>query len=295
MRGFHDNAGELHKDVDERIRKVNRKRLKKTVVALTMTAAVLVGSLFSGPDDITVYAIWRDVAPTPVEVTITDGHIDFTLGNGQTLIIEDLPIGASWVLSEDMPAGWEQLQDRGIATSGTLSLDPSSTLLVNRYATYATWAPTVTKQLEGRALEDAEFAFSLVDSEGTGILYGENDDAGTVNFTNVVEFDGDDHAAVQTFVLSEVEGDNSSIVYDVRPITYTVTATDNGDGTMTVVASPDREESFINYFHDVEMPMTGLLGMPTTTITIVIVLGIVGAGAFIAQGRSESRKRKTTK
>ena len=28
MRGFHDNAGELHKDVDERIRKVNRKKGK---------------------------------------------------------------------------------------------------------------------------------------------------------------------------------------------------------------------------------------------------------------------------
>ncbi|MBQ1417976.1 MAG: hypothetical protein IIY95_01040, partial [Firmicutes bacterium] len=70
MRGFHDNAGELHKDVDERIRKVNRKRLKKTVVALTMTAAVLVGSLFSGPDDITGGNMQQILEPTPVVMDI---------------------------------------------------------------------------------------------------------------------------------------------------------------------------------------------------------------------------------
>ena len=70
MRGFHDNAGELHKDVDERIRKVNRKRLKKTVVALTMTAAVLVGSLFSGPEDITGGNMQQILEPEPIVMDI---------------------------------------------------------------------------------------------------------------------------------------------------------------------------------------------------------------------------------
>ena len=76
MRDFHDEGGELHKEVDERIRKVNRKKLKKTAVALTMTAAVLVGSMFSGPEDITGSNMQQILEPEPVVMDIDSFDAD---------------------------------------------------------------------------------------------------------------------------------------------------------------------------------------------------------------------------
>ncbi|MBP5749293.1 MAG: hypothetical protein J6X24_00725 [Firmicutes bacterium] len=74
MRLFHDNAGPLHKEVDERISKVDKKRAKRVAVALTMATAVLVGSLFSGPEDITGSNAQEIMNPTPIVLDI--GSVD---------------------------------------------------------------------------------------------------------------------------------------------------------------------------------------------------------------------------
>ncbi len=70
MRKFHDEGGPLHQEIDGRIRKINRKKLKRTVVAAGLTAAVLVGSLFSGPDEITGGNAQQILEPTPVVMDI---------------------------------------------------------------------------------------------------------------------------------------------------------------------------------------------------------------------------------
>ena len=74
MRLFHDNAGPLHKEVDERISKFDKKRAKRVAVALTMATAVMVGSLFSGPDDITGSNAQEMLNPTPIVMDI--GAVD---------------------------------------------------------------------------------------------------------------------------------------------------------------------------------------------------------------------------
>ncbi len=70
MQEFHDNAGERHKELDKRITKINRKKLKKAAVAVTLTAAVMVGSLFSGPDEITGGAAPEILSPEPIVMDI---------------------------------------------------------------------------------------------------------------------------------------------------------------------------------------------------------------------------------
>ena len=74
MRLFHNNAGPLHKEVDERISKFDKKRAKRVAVALTMATAVMVGSLFSGPDDITGSNAQEMLNPTPIVMDI--GAVD---------------------------------------------------------------------------------------------------------------------------------------------------------------------------------------------------------------------------
>ena len=70
MRSFHDNAGDLHKEVDERITKFDKKKAKRAAVAAGLAAAVLVGSLFSGPEDITGSNAEEIFNPTPVVMDV---------------------------------------------------------------------------------------------------------------------------------------------------------------------------------------------------------------------------------
>ena len=74
MRLFHDNAGPLHKEVDEHISKFDKKKAKRVAVALTMATAVMVGSLFSGPEDITGSNAQEMLNPTPIVMDI--GAVD---------------------------------------------------------------------------------------------------------------------------------------------------------------------------------------------------------------------------
>jgi hypothetical protein len=70
MQEFHDNAGDRHKELDKRITKINRKKLKKAAVAVTLTAAVMVGSLFSGPDELTGGAAPEILSPEPIVMDV---------------------------------------------------------------------------------------------------------------------------------------------------------------------------------------------------------------------------------
>ena len=70
MHLFHDNAGPLHKEVDERISKFDKKKAKRVAVAAGLAAAVLVGSLFSGPEDITGSNAEEIFNPTPVVMDV---------------------------------------------------------------------------------------------------------------------------------------------------------------------------------------------------------------------------------
>ena len=74
MHLFHDNAGDLHKKVDESITKFDKKKAKRVAVALTMATAVLVGSLFSGPEDITGGNMQEIMNPEPIVLDI--GSVD---------------------------------------------------------------------------------------------------------------------------------------------------------------------------------------------------------------------------
>ena len=76
MRIFHDNAGDLHKKVDDRISTINKKKVKRAAVAVGLAAAVLVGSLFSGPGDITGSNAQEILDPEPIVLDIASIDAD---------------------------------------------------------------------------------------------------------------------------------------------------------------------------------------------------------------------------
>ena len=88
----------------------------------------------------------------------------------------------------------------------------------------------ITKNLDGRNLNDGEFAFELVDQNDTVVATGTNDangnvELGTVKFTEPGNF---------TYTIREVQGSAGGVGYDTVQYKATATVTDNGDGTLKV-------------------------------------------------------------
>lgn len=88
----------------------------------------------------------------------------------------------------------------------------------------------ITKNLDGRNLNDGEFAFELVDQNDMVVATGTNDangnvELGTVKFSEPGNF---------TYTIREVQGSAGGVDYDAVQYKATATVTDNGDGTLKV-------------------------------------------------------------
>ena len=89
---------------------------------------------------------------------------------------------------------------------------------------------TITKNLDGRNLNDGEFTFELVDQNNKVAATGTNDangnvELGTVKFTEPGTF---------TYTIREAKGSLGGVTYDPATYKATATVTDNGDGTLKV-------------------------------------------------------------
>lgn len=94
---------------------------------------------------------------------------------------------------------------------------------------------SITKTLNGRAMNEGEFEFALV-SQAEGmpeVLTATNDANGNVAFPTVTFT----QPGAYKYTLAEVDGDLGGVTYDYTVYDVTATATDNGDGTMKVTWS----------------------------------------------------------
>lgn len=89
---------------------------------------------------------------------------------------------------------------------------------------------TITKNLDGRNLNDGEFTFELVDQNNTVVATGTNDANGTVEL-DTVKFTEPGNF---TYTIREAKGSLGGVDYDAVQYKATATVTDNGDGTLKV-------------------------------------------------------------
>ena len=88
------------------------------------------------------------------------------------------------------------------------------------------------KKLEGKALEAGQFTFQLKDGDGKVIAEAKNDKNGSVMF-DTVKFK---KAGVYEYTVSEVNDKQANIKYDEHVYKIKVTVTDDGSGTLAIVA-----------------------------------------------------------
>ncbi|WP_049477704.1 Cna B-type domain-containing protein [Streptococcus oralis] len=100
------------------------------------------------------------------------------------------------------------------------------------------------KKLTGRELKAEEFEFTLTDQDGKVKETVKNDKDGNIAFSEL-EFD---KAGTYTFKIAEKAGSDTSIKYDTKTVTATVTVVDKGKGALEATVSYDDEKAFENTY-----------------------------------------------
>ncbi|ORO60924.1 adhesin [Streptococcus oralis subsp. oralis] len=100
------------------------------------------------------------------------------------------------------------------------------------------------KKLTGRELKAEEFEFTLTDQDGKVKETVKNDKDGNIAFSEL-EFD---KAGTYTFKITEKAGSDTSIKYDTKTVTATVTVVDKGKGALEATVSYDDEKAFENTY-----------------------------------------------
>lgn len=107
---------------------------------------------------VTLYAQWT---PWDNTITINDGEFDITLHGGEAAIISDLPAGVGYVVTEQVPGGWQLIESSG--TTGAIK--PNDTAVAkfkNRYTRSSTSAVIETRKLlDGKPAKAGMFEFAL--------------------------------------------------------------------------------------------------------------------------------------
>ena len=167
------------------------------------------------------------------------------VGAGQTLDVGEFPEGTTYSIAEtDIPAGYTLLKVSSDATGTIVAGKTQNATFTNAYSAKGSVALKATKKLTGGTLESGQFSFELRDKATGNVLQTVTNDAdGSVTFEPISY----DAAGTYNYTIAEVVpgqgsvGYDDSITYDSHSENVTVDVTDQHDGTLSAVATYDKD------------------------------------------------------
>lgn len=102
---------------------------------------------------------------------------------------------------------------------------------------------SVKKELAGRDLREGEFSFELLEGDDV-VATATNAADGTVTFPELTY----DAPGEHSYTVREVAGDAAGVSYDTTAYAVSVKVSDNGDGTLSAMASGDTSVTFKNVY-----------------------------------------------
>mgnify|MGYP002623041621 CR=1 FL=1 len=142
----------------------------------------------------------------------------------------------------------------------------------------------VSKMLEGRDLEEGEFEFELVDTNGEVVATGTNDADGNVVFSGI----SFEEVGEYNFLVREIVDENrGDIDFDTAEYEITIVVADNGEGELVVESDTSSEVIFKNKYNEPgkgENPQTSDDILSVIAMLVISGIGLIGAIFF---GRRE--------
>ena len=164
---------------------------------------------------------------------------------GQTLDVGEFPEGTTYSIAEtDIPAGYT-LKGSSSAAGTIVAGKTQNATFTNAYSAKGSVALKATKKLTGGTLESGQFSFKLLDHDNADkvVQTVTNDADGSVTFEPIsYTTAGEYHYVIAEVVPGQGSvGYDDSITYDSHSENVTVDVTDQHDGTLSAVATYDKD------------------------------------------------------
>lgn len=179
----------------------------------------------------------------------------FELIGSSSIIIEGLPHGATFEITEDVLNGWELVKKVG--ENGTIEAGAmQEASFENAYATKGEVVLGSTKQVHGKEMTADTYRFALLNADNVTLQTVFADAQGNITFAPI-DFTGEDNGKVYYYYIKEVEGEDETVIYDTKVIEAKVEIKDNGLGEMEAIVTYDDESGFDNYIlHELTLTKT---------------------------------------
>ncbi len=212
-------------------------------------------------------------------LSLTDGEGTLSLIGGESATIGGLPHGSTYTVTEAEASGFTA---EATGAEGTISAaETAEAVFTNTYAAKGEHRLYAAKTLNGAALAEGQFAFTLckVNEDGTETLVEtvRNDAEGKVAFSKFLYTERD--AGTYVYRIAEVSDGQTGILYDKTVREVTLTVTDDLCGTMQVAQSVTGGDdlTFVNeYSNETSVTATkqwlGDEEHPTTRTDILVSL-----------------------
>ena len=179
-------------------------------------------------------------------MNFVNGIATFTLADGEVAQAVDLPAGVHYVVTEEDAAGYTAAS-RGAV--GEIEAAATATArFTNTYNATADVEFFAMKALDGRTLNAEEFTFELLE-DGQVIQTAENAGDGHARFSKITYTTAD--LGAHSYQIREAAGNVNGVTYDTSVHDFTVSVSDNGDGTLAVSYigyDPEAGASFENTY-----------------------------------------------
>ena len=170
---------------------------------------------------------------------ITSGDT-FVLKHNENIVIKNITSTIEYSVTEEGKVGYKTVSKlpSGIILSGKTS----EVKFNNIYTAEGSFILSGKKNLANSKMKTFQFIFDVFDENGKLVKSGINDKDGNINF-GVLNYNGSHAGKTYTYTIKERDMGRPGYEYDKHVETFTVTVSDNGDGTLT--ATPNYDEDGI--------------------------------------------------
>lgn len=167
----------------------------------------------------------------------------FTLKHGENMVIKNVSSNVRYEIMEEAKDGYiiKKEGNGGVILSGKTA----NAKFNNIYNAEGSFILTGKKTLANIRMKTFQFLFDVYDENGVSIKSGSNDREGNINF-GALKYDIRDVGKTFTYTIKERDMGRPGYVYDKHVETFTVTVSDNGDGTLTVTPQYDEDGIVFN-------------------------------------------------
>lgn len=167
----------------------------------------------------------------------------FTLKHGENMVIKNVTAGVKYTITEEAKDGYTTRTKGNIGD--IYSGKTANAKFENIYNAEGSFILTGKKTLANSRMKTFQFLFDVYDEKGVSIKSGVNDREGNINF-GALKYDIRDVGKTYTYTIKERDMGRPGYEYDKHVETFTVTVSDNGDGTLTVTPSFDEDGIVFN-------------------------------------------------